>query len=114
MPCSPATASACSKRWSSPAADGRAAGPGTGGPREPLIYRPVHPWEVEYGASGAGSCLPEPLSTPPRPWFGASQAVSGRLTPGRHPIRATARARISQFAEANKTLRWLRFFAIPR
>ncbi|WP_235868032.1 hypothetical protein [Rhodococcus qingshengii] len=28
-----------------------------------------------------------------------------RLPPGRHPIRATARARISQFAEANNTLR---------
>ena len=42
------------------------------------------------------------------------KAVSGRLAPGRHPIRATARARISQFAEANNTCRWFRFFARPR
>ena len=39
--------------------------------------------------------------------------VSGRLAPCRHPIRATARARITQFAEANSTLRWLRFLAMP-
>lgn len=45
---------------------------------------------------------------------GVCGAVEGRLTPGRHPIRATARARINQFAEANNTLRWLRFLAIPR
>ena len=31
--------------------------------------------------------------------------VLGRLPLCRHPIRATARARISQFAEANKTCR---------
>lgn len=48
------------------------------------------------------------------PGSGPSRAVSGRLAPCRHPIRATARARISQFAEANNTLRWLRFFARPR
>ena len=30
------------------------------------------------------------------------------------PVRVTARARISQFAEANSMCRWLRFLPIPR
>ena len=48
------------------------------------------------------------------PGFRALRAVVGRLAPGRHPIRATARVRINQFDEANNTLRWFRFLAIPR
>ena len=42
-------------------------------------------------------------------WAGFGQACAGR-----HPLRATARARITQFAEANSTCRWLRFLASPR
>ena len=38
----------------------------------------------------------------------------GQADARRHPVRATARARISQFAEANSMCRWLRFLAIPR
>jgi len=46
-----------------------------------------------------------------------SQGVSpfvGRLAPGRHPIKATARARINQFALANSIARWWAFLARPR
>lgn len=45
---------------------------------------------------------------------GLLRLVSGRLTPGRHPMRATARTRISQFAEANSMFGWFRFLASPR
>ena len=45
--------------------------------------------------------------------FGVSWPFAGRL-PGRHPVRATARERISQFAEANSMCRWFRFLVIPR
>ncbi len=45
---------------------------------------------------------------------GPGGAVLGRLPLGRHPLRATARARISQFAQANSTCRWCRFLARPR
>jgi hypothetical protein len=55
-----------------------------------------------------------PLYPPLGALLGALWGGSGRLTPCRHPARVTARARISQFAEANKTLRWLKFFSIPR
>ena len=48
------------------------------------------------------------------PVSGLFWLVSGRLVLCRHPVRATARARISQFAEANSTCRWLRFLANPR
>ncbi len=46
--------------------------------------------------------------------FGPLWPFSGRLPPCHHPARATARARISRFALANRTCRWLRFFARPR
>jgi hypothetical protein len=39
------------------------------------------------------------------PGFGALQPLSGRLPPGRHPTRVTARARINQFADANTMCR---------
>jgi hypothetical protein len=48
------------------------------------------------------------------PGSGPLWPVSGRLTLCRHLVRVTARARISQFAEANSMCRWLRFLAIPR
>ena len=48
-----------------------------------------------------------------RPFVGP-RGVFGQADARRYPVRATARARISQFAEANSTCRWLRFFAIPR
>lgn len=42
-----------------------------------------------------------------RDWggFEASRPFSGRLTPARYPVGATARARIGQFTEANSTHR---------
>ena len=45
--------------------------------------------------------------------FGVSLAVSGgSRVPS--PGQATARERISQFAEANSMRRWFRFLVIPR
>jgi hypothetical protein len=38
----------------------------------------------------------------------------GQADACRHQVRATARARISQFAEANSMCRWLRFLPILR
>ncbi|MPZ21910.1 MAG: DUF3097 family protein, partial [Luteitalea sp.] len=83
--------------------------------RDALIKEPLRSW------AGRGPSLRvvewprvSSLDPLPGPGPGLLGPVSGRLPLRRHPIRATARARISQFAEANKTLRCLRFFAIPR
>lgn len=48
------------------------------------------------------------------PCYGVWGPVPGRLAPGPHPVRARARPRINQFAEANSMFRWFRFFAMPR
>jgi hypothetical protein len=55
-----------------------------------------------------------PFTPPPGPRLGAFLGGFGQADAGRHPVRATARARINQFAEANNMFSWLRFFAIPR
>ena len=63
---------------------------------------------------GVVGCLPVGAFRHRGAQFLSCCLLSGRLTLRRHPVRATARARISQFAEANSTCRWLRFLAIPR
>jgi hypothetical protein len=72
---------------------------------------PFRAWLVGTARFGVACAL---WTWADQPMWACAGAVEGRLTPGRQPIRATARARINQFAEANNTLRWLRFFAIPR
>jgi hypothetical protein len=52
-----------------------------------------------------------PSAVPIRVPFGGFRAGCRYAAAG---VRATARALISQFAEANSTWRWLRFLAIPR
>jgi len=85
-----------------------------GAAKEPLINRRFRLGSVEGLGHGSAEVLADRFYPASEPWFGALEAVVGRLTLGRHPARVTARARISQFAEANSMCRWLRFFAIPR
>lgn len=68
--------------------------------------------------SGCGMALWRARGLLPHAPCPGSRGRPGRFRAGcRYAVameRATARARISQFADANRTCRWLRFFAIPR
>ena len=56
-----------------------------------------------------GVCVgPAAWLAPRLGWFWAGWRYAGA------GVRATARARISQFADANRMWRWLRFLARPR
>ena len=83
-------------------------------PRESLIIGCSDALATSMGADWA--CERAEWGDPPL--FVALRPVPGRFRAGWRyavtPVRVTARARISQFAEANSMCRWLRFLPIPR